>query len=252
MSSIERAGARYAGRRGRYGIDAPSVPLFMGLSGLLLFTIGLYLFRSGESLAGAIVCLYWALWMLAATGSYLYTTRRGKFAVWSELLNQLQLRGDERVLDLGCGRGAVLILAAKHLPRGKAVGIDLWSASDQSGNRLEAAQHNVEIEGVAERVELHTGDMRELPFPDQSFDVVLSSLAIHNIRGRADRQRAIDEAVRVLKPRGKLLIADFRATSEYANRLRELGVAEVSVRGLGPRFWYGGPWTATRLVSARR
>lgn len=252
-----RAGAARATvkgvRRGRYGVDAPSVPLFMGVSGLVLFTVGLYVLRSGEALAVAIICLYWSLWMLGATGSYLYTTRRGKFSVWRELLDGLKLQGDERILDLGCGRGAVLMLVAEQLDKGgKAVGIDLWSTSDQSGNSLQAAQRNAEAEGVAERVELHTGDMRALPFPDASFDVVVSSLAIHNIRSRADRARAIDEAVRVLKPEGTLLIADFRATNEYAARLKDLGLQQVAVRNLGPRFWYGGPWTATRLVKATK
>jgi len=240
-------------RRGRYGIDAPNVPAFMGLSGLVLFTIGAFTLAAGGSLAVAIVCLYWSLWMLASTASYLYTTRRGKFLVWEELLDGLQLKGSERVLDLGCGRGAVLILAARRLRKGgNATGIDLWSADNQRGNSLAAAQQNAEIEGVADRVELHTGDMRQLPFSDRSFDLVLSSLAFHNIRGRSDRLRALDEAVRVLKPGGKLLIADFRHTTQYADRLRQSGLNDVSIKQLGPRFWYGGPWTATRLVSAAK
>ena len=42
--------------------------------------------------------------------------------VWAELLDTLNLRGDERILDLGCGRGAVLLMAAQHLTTGRAVG----------------------------------------------------------------------------------------------------------------------------------
>ncbi len=237
---------------GRYGVDAPNVPAFMGLSGLVLLTVGVFVLAGGGSLAVAIICLYWSLWLLASTASYLYTTRAGKFRVWARLLAEQHLRGDERVLDLGCGRGAVLMLVARLLPKGRAVGIDLWSTSDQSGNSLEAARRNAELEEVAERVELHTGDMRQLPFQDAEFDMVVSSLAIHNIRSRADRLKAIDEAIRVLKPGGRLLIADFRGTSDYAARLREKNMREVTVKSLGPRFWYGGPWTATRLVSATR
>jgi arsenite methyltransferase len=56
----------------------------------------------------------------------------------------------------------------------------------------------------------------------------------------------------VLRPGGRLLLADFRATQPYPERLRELGMAEVTHRSLGWRFWYGHPWAATRLVSARK
>ena len=94
--------------------------------------------------------------------------------------------------------------------------------------------------------------MSKMPFPDNSFDLVVSSLAIHNIEDAATRQRAIDEAVRVVKPGGRLAIADFVATSSYAERLRELGMAGVTRRNLGWRFWYGFPWTATPLVTATK
>src|SRR5207247_7325499 len=106
------------------------------------------------------------LFMLAILGSFLYTTLRGKFMVWAELLDQLNLRGDERILDLGCGRGAVLLLAAQHLTTGRAVGVDLWRRVDQSGNSVEATRRNAIAEGVDDRVELHTANMMALPFED--------------------------------------------------------------------------------------
>src|ERR1041384_2508906 len=75
---------------------------------------------------------------LSIIGLGLHTSRRGKFLVWEELLDGLHLRGDERVLDLGCGRGAVLLLAAQRLTTGWAVGVDLWHTADQSGNSADA------------------------------------------------------------------------------------------------------------------
>jgi ubiquinone/menaquinone biosynthesis C-methylase UbiE len=104
---------------------------------------------------------------------------------------------------------------------------------------------------VAERVELHTADMRQLPFDDGSFDVVVSSLAIHNVSGASERARALREAARVLKKGGKLAIADIRHTRRYAGELEACGLKITERRSLGVRFWYGcGPWTATRLVAA--
>jgi ubiquinone/menaquinone biosynthesis C-methylase UbiE len=97
------------------------------------------------------------------------------------------LKGNETVLDAGCGRGLLLIEAAKHLPRGRAIGVDLWQTMDQSGNRPEVTLENARAEGVAERVEVKTGDMRELPLPDQSVDAVVASLSIHNIPNKEGR-----------------------------------------------------------------
>jgi SAM-dependent methyltransferase len=112
-----------------------------------------------------------------------YASRRGKFVVWDRLLDQLNLRGDERLLDMGCGRGAVLLMAAQRLTTGRAVGVDLWRVRDQSGNAADATERNARTEGVADRVELHTADMTALPFEPDTFDLVLSNIAIHNIKG---------------------------------------------------------------------
>jgi ubiquinone/menaquinone biosynthesis C-methylase UbiE len=167
--------------------------------------------------------------------------------VWAELLDQLNLRGDERILDLGCGRGAVLLMAAQHLTTGRAVGVDLWRGVDQSGNSAEATRRNAIAEGVADRVELHTADMTALPLEDNSFDLVVSSFAIHNIPGRAGREKAISEAVRVLRPGGRLMIVDVRATRLYQAQLAKLGMKDVARRRLGWRFL-----RLTRLVTATK
>jgi ubiquinone/menaquinone biosynthesis C-methylase UbiE len=188
-----------------------------------------------------------ALFILAILGFYLYTTLRGKFMVWAELLDQLNLRGDERILDLGCGRGAVLLMAAQRLTTGRAVGVDLWRSVDQSGNSAEATRRNAIAEGVADRVELHTADMTALPLEDNSFDLVVSNFAIHNIRGRAGREKAISEAARVLRPGGRLMIVDVRGTRQYQAKLASLGMKDVARRRLGWRFL-----RLTRIVTATK
>ncbi|PZR07004.1 MAG: SAM-dependent methyltransferase [Archangium gephyra] len=230
-------------RRGEYGFDAPYVPALM-LAGSLPLWFGAV---HPADLLGTLLMGLSAAFLVFCAGTFIFTTRRGKFVVWNELLN---LRGDERVLDVGCGRGAVLLLAAQRLTTGRATGIDLWQAQDQSGNALEATQRNAKAEGV--NVELHTGDMRALPFADASFDLVVSSLAVHNVPDDEGRAKAVDEMLRVLAPGGRLLLADFKFTKDYAQTLRERGAVDVQERGLGVRFWYGGPWAATTLVSAKK
>jgi arsenite methyltransferase len=131
------------------------------------------------------------------------------------------------VLDVGCGRGLLLVGAAKRLTSGRAIGLDLWRRQDQAGNDPAATLANAKAEGVAERVELRDGDARRLPFDDQAFDVVVSSMALHNIPGAAGRATAVDEIVRVLKPGGHLAILDFRHTEQYAAVLAAAGLGDV-------------------------
>src|SRR6185503_14121870 len=107
----------------------------------------------------------------------LHTTRRGKFVEWERILDGLGLAGDERVLDMGCGRGAVLTAVARRLGTGRVTGVDIWNSRDQSGNAREVTLHNAAVEGVSDRVQIDTGDMRALAYPDASFDLVVSSLA---------------------------------------------------------------------------
>ena len=131
-------------------------------------------------------------------------------------------------------------------------GVDIWSTKDQSGNARDVTVRNASLEGVDDRVEIETGDMRALPFPAATFDLVVSSLAIHNIRSNADRRRAVAEGFRVLKPGGRMVIADIRATRIYADALRTLGASNIERRRLGWRFWWGNPFACTTLLTAAR
>jgi arsenite methyltransferase len=237
--------------RGDYGFDAPYAPAIFGIVGVASSVAAAVCWRDGVPRT-AMQMTFYSVFFLANTGSFLYTTRRGKFLEWDQILDRLQLRGDERVLDMGCGRGAVLTAVARRLTTGRVTGVDIWRTHDQSGNAREVTLRNASLEGVSDRVDIETGDMRKLPFPDASFDLVVSSLAIHNIRGNADRRQAVAEGFRVLKPGGRLVIADIRATSTYEDALRSLGAANLERRRLGWRFWWGNPIAATTLITASK
>jgi len=238
-------------RRGDYGYDAPYFPLIFGFLSVAAGLGATISWWQGEIRPAMRMTLYF-VFFLANTSSFLYTTRRGKFIEWGRILDRLHLRGDEGVLDMGCGRGAVLTAVARRLSTGRVTGVDIWSIKDQSGNARDAALRNASLEGVADRVSIDTGDMRALPYPDATFDLVVSSLAIHNIRSNAERRRAVVEGFRVLKPGGRIVIADIRATAMYEEALRALGASNMERRRLGWRFWWGNPFAGTTLLTASK
>jgi ubiquinone/menaquinone biosynthesis C-methylase UbiE len=223
-----------------YGIDAPGVVrnLFLAAgvalvplvtaatgvwSGVLTVRIG------GARLVFPFVRMApgFFTWFSAAGVWMLWNSRIGKLRSREALLNRLAWSGGERVLDVGCGRGLMMIGAAGRLTTGNVTGIDLWQAEDLSGNRPEATLENARRAGVLDRVDVRTGDMCRMPFPDAEFDVVLSRAAIHNLYDAARRRTAIGEICRVLKPGGVALIDDVRHGGEYAAAFREHGCADV-------------------------
>ena len=175
------------------------------------------------------------------------SSRFGKLHARDLILARLKLRGDEAVLDVGCGHGLLLIAAAKLLPRGHAVGIDLWSQWEQSDNSREATLRNAALEGVAERVGVHDGDMRKLPFADRSFDATVAHFAIHNVHGREERREAIREIVRTLNHGGQAAISDIFSVGLYADEMRKSDMTDVEISGVS--FWTFPP---ARTVTARK
>lgn len=233
-----------------YGLDAPGVVRNLALFGLLGVAIGTasLLIPLGWLRVAASVYGFWAGGCLLLTALLMVLSSRvGKLRFRDRLLDGLGLAGGERVLDVGCGRGLLLVGAAHRLAKGKAVGLDLWSTVDQSGNAPEATLENARRAGVAGRVELHTGDMTAMPFPDGSFDAVVSNLAVHNVPTAEGRRAAVAEVARVTRPGGRVALADFQATNSYAEALRAAGF--VDVRRSAPTPWM---FPLVRTVSGRK
>jgi arsenite methyltransferase len=217
-----------------YGIDAPGLVSFFFIGGFI--AIFLYLTVS-------VFFNSYTLWaflahaLFAAAGIYLfgmgclmlYWSKIVKVQGREYVLDQIAWRGDERVLDVGCGRGLMLIGAARRLTTGRAIGIDIWQAKDQSANTPDSALDNARIEGVFEKIEIQTADMRSLRFADNSFDVVISHWVVHNLVKETDRNLSLSEMVRILRPGGKLILCDIEYRDAYVKYLKTLGLKDCRV-----------------------
>ena len=183
--------------------------------------------------------------LLANAGVYLHTTLRGKLRIWERELDRAGLHGNEQLLDLGCGRGAVLIAAARRLPDGtrrRRGPVDKGPERQQSrsharqrrrgrGRRPGGGAHGRHDRAAVPRRLVRRRDERA---GDPQHPVA---------RGR---YRAVDEAMRVLRPGGQLLIADpWPMARKYAAH-----IGQGTLRGLGPGYWYGGPWLGITLLHA--
>jgi ubiquinone/menaquinone biosynthesis C-methylase UbiE len=175
-------------------------------------------------------------------------------------LDRLALQGDERILDLGCGTGALLQRLVALAPETTLIGVDL------SAPMLAVARQK-----LPEAVELHVGKVESLPFAQESFDRVISTSAFHYFREPAQALQAIK---RVLKPGGVLVITDwcndywtsygcdlvlrlvnqahFRAyrTSQYHEMLQASGFANIVIEKY-KIDWFWGMMTATAAKADR-
>jgi hypothetical protein len=121
-------------RHGEYGYDAPYALVIFGSLAVLSGLGAAIAWWRMPSQAAAPITLYFVLFLVNTT-SFFYTTRRGKFLEWDRILDRTHLRGDEMVLDMGCGRGAVLTAVARRLMTGRVTGVDIWSTTDHRATR---------------------------------------------------------------------------------------------------------------------
>jgi arsenite methyltransferase len=221
-----------------YGIDAPAVMRNLFLIGGVCLLIGVFappIIHLG-SLSLAPGFFLWPAGFLIAEGFlFLLYVKVGKFRHRDLMLSLHSWRGDENVLDVGCGRGLLLAGAAKRIAAlngtGHVTGIDVWSNVDMGGNSAVATQHNLDLEGVSSICTLISQPAQDMSFPDASFDVIVSNLCIHNIYDAPTRRRALHQIFRVLKPGGVALISDYKLTGQYAKEFRNSGLVVEKKRG---------------------
>jgi ubiquinone/menaquinone biosynthesis C-methylase UbiE len=124
----------------------------------------------------------------------------GMGSVHRQLVDQAHIQPDQKVLEIGCGTGNLAILIKRFHPDAEVFGINPDSKA------LARAQRKAGREALS--VQLDRGFAEELPYPDATFDRVLSALMFHHLRPE-EQVQSLDEARRVLKPGGSLHLVDF-------------------------------------------
>ncbi len=137
-----------------------------------------------------------------------------------------------KVLDVGCGSGALGIAVGKRNPGAEIIGIDRWGKEYASYNKP-LCESNARAEG-ATNVSFRQGNALKLDFPDETFDLVTSNYVYHNIPSR-DRQAILLETLRTLKKGGMFAIHDIFSKSKYGDmqifvqQLKNAGYEEVEL-----------------------
>jgi ubiquinone/menaquinone biosynthesis C-methylase UbiE len=176
--------------------------------GLLLFSAGYFVFNNTYLTVGGGIITAFGIYMIVAHFLSLYVfigVDGTRFTLKAELL---ELKGNEYVLDVGSGTGRTAVQIAKRLTTGKLVGIDIWDTMELSGNSPERAYKNAEIEGVRDKVEFKFGNVLEIPFSNDIFDIVTCSSVLNNLSGEKKRIKALEEIFRVMKPGGKCMLLE--------------------------------------------
>jgi ubiquinone/menaquinone biosynthesis C-methylase UbiE len=125
-----------------------------------------------------------------------------------DLIEQAMIKETHTVLDLGCGTGTLVRMLKRQFGNARVVGLD------PDPKALRRAKNKAARAAIA--VQLDQGFADELPYADKSFDRVLSSFMFHHLEGQ-DRERALKEVSRVLKPGGSFHLLDFAAADHASH-----------------------------------
>lgn len=166
---------------------------------------------SGIILLLTAIFILYIFWKFSPTGGDLQTS------LWQLTIDHLQLTTNAKVLDIGTGNGAIAIMLAQSRPDVTVIGVDMWH-SDWNYSLAQCIA-NAGVAKVSASTQFDVASADSLPFPDSSFDAVISHFVFHEVKTLQDKCDAIKEAIRVLKPGGSFSFHDmFLDTNYYGSR----------------------------------
>lgn len=186
--------------------------------------------------------------LLVIVAIYAHTLFRGRGMIWRQILKELQIPEQSQIAELGLNYAGLFVLAAQQLKApGKVVGVNI--GKPVIGQR---EQQRITDNQVADRAKIIDGDLLNLPLQNRTYDYVFASFSFHTVKSAINRGRVVQEAARVLKPDGQLVIVDFGSMSDYEAALNNIGFHNVRIVSTGWIGWWGGPWLGTKVLVASR
>ncbi len=206
-----------------------------GAAGLCLVTVivGITSIPGKVLLALTVLFTLMALWMFLMYRAFSYNgTRQMSKQIIEGVSSYVKAPDGGKVLDVGCGSGALSIACAKKNPNAQIIGIDRWGKEYASFSK-NLCENNSAAEGVS-NTSFQQGDACKLDFPDETFDAVTSNYVYHNIPSK-DRQAILLETLRTLKKGGTFAIHDIMSKAKYGDmenfalKLKDMGFQEVKL-----------------------
>ena len=204
--------------------------ILFGLTGIVGGTLKTVLFII--LLILTIISCAVSVWMILLYRAFSYNGKRQMSRqIIQGVASYVTVPDGGKILDVGCGSGALAIAVAKRNPNAEIIGIDRWGKEYASYNR-QLCERNARAEKV-NNIRFQQGNAVKLDFADETFDAVTSNYVYHNIPG--DRQAYLLETLRVLKKGGAFALHDIFSKSKYGDmqafvkKLKAMGYEKVEL-----------------------
>ena len=205
--------------------------IIFGLTGILSGTLKTVIFI--VLLVLTVIACGFTVWMIMLFRAFSYNGKRQMSRQIVEgVASYVTVPEGGKILDVGCGSGALTIACAKRNPKAKVIGIDRWGKEYASYSR-QLCERNARAEKV-NNTSFRQGNAVKLDFEDETFDAVTSNYVYHNIMTK-DRQTILLETLRVLKKGGVFAIHDSFSKSKYGDmqafvkKLKAMGYEKVEL-----------------------
>ena len=184
------------------------------------------------SILSAVLLLY-ALYMQILHHSFSFRGGNLMSKIHGFVLDRLPWDGKGRLLDIGCGSGALTIRAARKFPKGSFTGLDYWGMEWDYAKEI--CEKNAEIEGVP-GIEFVKGDAASLPFDDETFDAAISNFVFHEVHTCKDKRQLVKEGIRVVKKGGCFAFHDLFEKKSLYGDMKDL-IAELKAEGVSQIYY---------------
>ncbi len=145
----------------------------------------------------------------------MFSQMGGKFQerIYNLIIQNLGVKGNRKILDIGCGNGVLAVKAAQQNGEAEVTGVDYWGSDWEYSKGV--CEQNARIAEVSNRVHFQKGDAAALDLASGTFDGAISNLTFHEVRSVANKRDVLQEALRVVKPGGTFAFIDYFDEAKY-------------------------------------